>query len=378
MISRLRTSTVFRNFIVMFIFTIIILTLVLRGHYISKGIENYGSTIDIAGFERTRTYIVMADAFTIREHYLEGDMENYEIEKTIFFGPHSEYTKIVYYLESIRDGNEELGLLPEDDAGLIYDLNFIIDEIHLYQGVISDVVNNPEDSHDIHTVYKYANYIASDLDALVEKYVEIYHEQNELQNELFLEAFLATLVFVLILTILNSRMFIFEKTAKFDGLTGLRSIRYLSEITSKLEHKEYSVIFIDLNKFKHINDTFGHSVGDDVLRTLGRRINKVFKNDYAFRYGGDEFVILLDKNNSENLVELLDRINEEIFKPIIDGTGYKHEVSGSVGAIGIGVDKESITQALQIADKLMYRAKQLSCEKPICALNNEELAKILN
>lgn len=377
MITKFRTSTVFRNFIVMGIFIILILSIVLRGHYISQEIQAYGNTIDVAGFERTRTYVVMADAFIIREHYLAGDMENYETEKEKFFSEDSEYNKILFYLESIRDGNEELGLVPETDAGIIYDLNFLIDEINLYQGVIRNVVETPENSHNIHKVYQYSNYIVNDLDDLVEKFVTKYDEQNTKQNSLFMETFLLTLTFALILTIMNSRMFLFERIAKYDGLTGLRSIGYLKELSSKISNKEYSVIFIDLNKFKEINDTFGHSVGDDVLKNVGKRMNKMFKKDYAFRYGGDEFVVFLDKNSSKNIEIILNKIKMDIFKPVIDSSGYKHNIGGSIGVIGIDVKKDNIESALKIADKLMYKAKQLGIEEPIYAKNDMELKVIL-
>ena len=104
-----------------------------------------------------------------------------------------------------------------------------------------------------------------------------------------------------------------ERYANYDALTGLKNRRnldhYLQEISTS--DKEMTLIMADLNKFKSINDTFGHAIGDDVLSYTGLLFDTMFHDD-AYRYGGDEFVVIIPFEEKEAIEKKLSYFNQDI------------------------------------------------------------------
>ncbi len=169
-----------------------------------------------------------------------------------------------------------------------------------------------------------------------------------------------------------------EMIAKYDHLTGVRDIGFLDEETRPYRKKGYGLIFIDMNKFKEINDNFGHSVGDEILRELGVRLQNELDDNLIFRYGGDEFIVFIKDEHTEKIEKYIRRISTRVFTEIVDASGRSHVVSGSVGAIGKDVTKSSIGVATKIADCLMYRAKAKDEVIVLYAKTDEEVERILN
>ncbi|WP_462323884.1 GGDEF domain-containing response regulator [Desulfoplanes sp.] len=149
-----------------------------------------------------------------------------------------------------------------------------------------------------------------------------------------------------------------------DGLTGLYNARYFfSQIESELERcnrygHALSLILMDIDDFKQYNDTYGHLSGDQVLVCLAKVILKmVRKNDIAFRYGGEEFVILLPETEAREAVAVADRIR--------DGFARKDQCAGSrehvYKTISVGVAEydpgETSSRLIGRADRNMYVAK---------------------
>jgi diguanylate cyclase (GGDEF)-like protein len=96
-----------------------------------------------------------------------------------------------------------------------------------------------------------------------------------------------------------------DKLARLDPLTGLLNIRQLNEVlttvlrSAERQHEATTVVYIDVNDFKIINDTHGHQQGDEILQTVSEAIKGCARvEDYCFRYGGDEFLVIL-KNCTE-------------------------------------------------------------------------------
>lgn len=151
--------------------------------------------------------------------------------------------------------------------------------------------------------------------------------------------------------------------AYHDKLTGLPNRYYLFDnlsiyCISGNKSCQTGVLFVDLDRFKLINDTFGHSFGDVVLRKASLRlIDCVRKDDKVFRYGGDEFVIVLDNIDRDKTTDIAQRIIHEFSNPfIIDGVIAK--VTPSIGismSPGDGLDIETL---LTNADTAMYHAKE--------------------
>ncbi|MFC6755121.1 diguanylate cyclase domain-containing protein, partial [Halorubrum tibetense] len=156
--------------------------------------------------------------------------------------------------------------------------------------------------------------------------------------------------------------------AHFDQLTNIPN-RYLlldrvSHLIeqSKRSHKSFTLLFIDLDKFKSINDTRGHGFGDQVLREFAARIKSCIRaSDTVARIGGDEFVILLeDASGKTNVSKVTEALIEAVDKPF-HITGQQFQMSCSIGVANYPGDGRSTDELLAVADRAMYRAKKKSC-----------------
>lgn len=169
-----------------------------------------------------------------------------------------------------------------------------------------------------------------------------------------------------------------KRIAKRDPLTGLGNRRELmEEFESRTDHPaaQFGLLLIDLDRFKPINDTFGHLVGDTVLRVVSERLCAVAKGDTSVcRIGGDEFAILSEVRasiDSEELMALAGNILKELSRPI---ACQQHEVSVS-GSIGVAVyprDGVDFQEVLHCADAAMYRAKTTRSETQMFDISMDE------
>ncbi len=155
-----------------------------------------------------------------------------------------------------------------------------------------------------------------------------------------------------------------KKLAKRDPLTGLGNRRDLEEeFESRTDHPDaqFGLLLIDLDRFKPINDTFGHLVGDTVLRVVAERLVAMAKGDYTVsRIGGDEFAILTESHavlNEHQALELARRVIEELCAPVQCGQ-YEVSVGASVGVALYPRHGHTFQEIFHCADAAMYRAKE--------------------
>lgn len=151
-----------------------------------------------------------------------------------------------------------------------------------------------------------------------------------------------------------------EEMMRVDGLTGLLNVRYLVETltiairSAQRRNEAVSLVYLDVDKFKSINDRLGHQRGDEILRTVGAAIKHVSRvDDYAFRYGGDEFCVILPNCTEDTAKEIyVTRLNAEIQRT-------EPELTLSAGIIQTGpteyVDPDTL---IRNADTKMYEAKK--------------------
>ncbi len=132
---------------------------------------------------------------------------------------------------------------------------------------------------------------------------------------------------------------------------------------AKRHHWTLAVMFIDLDNFKHINDTFGHLAGDQVLQTIATRLKKMTRaEDTVSRHGGDEFLyLLLELKNEGDAVLIAQKVIDDLSAPC-EVTGnkvaVKHVIYPSIGIAIYPRDGETADALIQSADKAMYRAKR--------------------
>ena len=149
-----------------------------------------------------------------------------------------------------------------------------------------------------------------------------------------------------------------------DPLTGLAN-RGL--FTDRLEHAlarterqegEIAVMFIDLDDFKHVNDSLGHGAGDSLLEGIAHRLGACLRaQDTLARFGGDEFVLLLEDIDAGGAIEVAERILREIRNPITIN-GYVLYVTASIGIVLGDSGRFGVEDLLRRADAAMYRSKE--------------------
>lgn len=167
-----------------------------------------------------------------------------------------------------------------------------------------------------------------------------------------------------------------EKTLLTEAVEKARRFAYHDELTNLpnrhllLDHfnlavalaerhdQHVALLFLDLDRFKHVNDTLGHSVGDKLLQQVAERLVACIRaSDTACRYGGDEFVVLLSElTGKDGAVVVADNIRAHLAAPyLIDGA--KITVPTSLGMAMYPVDAQALGDLLQVADLAMYRDK---------------------
>ena len=151
--------------------------------------------------------------------------------------------------------------------------------------------------------------------------------------------------------------------AHHDHLTGLlnrhATIRRLEQALSRRHLASVSVLFADLDRFKDVNDTHGHAVGDDVLRTLAGRVAASLRpGDLAGRLGGDEFVVLLEGSDDLQATLVAERLARAIGEPVALPSGATVEVEASIGIATATADDVDASALLARADAAMYGAKR--------------------
>ncbi len=150
--------------------------------------------------------------------------------------------------------------------------------------------------------------------------------------------------------------------SRLDSLTQLPNRRAFFEFaeieTSRARRYSHplTLVFLDVDEFKHVNDRFGHVFGDRVLRRVGLITQSCLRRtDLAARMGGDEFAILLPETNQQGALPILERLQAEL-RGMMKAEGQ--QVTFSIGAVTFRTPPENVDQMIQIADEEMYRAKE--------------------
>ncbi|MBI3874200.1 MAG: sensor domain-containing diguanylate cyclase [Arcobacter sp.] len=151
-----------------------------------------------------------------------------------------------------------------------------------------------------------------------------------------------------------------------DSMTGLFNRRYFNEIGENLlsimkqTNTDMTIIMLDIDNFKNINDTYGHSSGDDVIYNIATILKESTRNsDICVRFGGEEFVIVLPNTSLENGVKIAEKMRKNIEQNEISmGADKKINYTISLGISMVSPKDKSLEIALKKADVLLYKAKK--------------------
>jgi diguanylate cyclase (GGDEF)-like protein len=163
-----------------------------------------------------------------------------------------------------------------------------------------------------------------------------------------------------------------EEAASTDSLTGLPNRRYFDEFCGLLARRRriddaVGVLMVDVDRFKALNDRFGHATGDEVLRAVAGAIaGAVREDDVPARYGGEEFAVLLRNPGLQVAVEVAERVRTAVASLDLRDLGVP-SVSVSVGVAVAGRPDQPIGELVAAADQALYRAKRAGRDRVMAA-----------
>jgi diguanylate cyclase (GGDEF)-like protein len=157
-----------------------------------------------------------------------------------------------------------------------------------------------------------------------------------------------------------------ETLAQTDTLTGLYNLRMFNEVWQRAheacerERGTYSLLMIDMDRLKEINDGFGHEGGNSAILLVAQCLQRSIRaTDTAARFGGDEFAVLLPGASPEVAEAVIKRVRHNVYKTTLDLRSRMIRCSVSIGVVNYPKDGRDMRELLSIADRKMYRDKEL-------------------
>ena len=199
--------------------------------------------------------------------------------------------------------------------------------------------------------------------------------QTNIEKKEFIKLLIVFICIISIITVILINLFYFSKIQKYikkvehlnivDPMTGLYNRRFLENFIEKLisqaqrQEDPITILMIDIDFFKKVNDTYGHDVGDRVITTVAEVLQKsIRKSDLAIRYGGEEFMLLLHSANHKDAYKIAQKIKDtfESFEFHSNNEESFHKTL-SIGISEFPKDADSIWECIKLADKALYVAK---------------------
>lgn len=345
---------------------------------IIKNQQNYAHIINVSGKQRVLSQKIALIANRYYETRNEKDKErlislheNMKADHVHILTMHvkSELTTSIYY-EKPKQLNEKVkyfldvvsSFIQDDDLSLLYKIESL--SMSLFP-ILNDAVNGFENDSEIKTkklldrmlFILVGTLITLILEAVFIVAPSIKHarrKEDELNN------------------LVKERTVELEKLSVTDQLTKLYNRRKTDETLSneiervKRSNNSFSIILLDIDKFKNVNDTYGHQVGDDVLKSIAKLLMlNVRKVDILGRWGGEEFLIIDAESNPKNVLEFAEKIRKAIEDHVFEKVG---QVTCSFG-ITYYVDGDTESSILARSDKALYIAKDSgrNCVKEVLA-----------
>jgi len=154
--------------------------------------------------------------------------------------------------------------------------------------------------------------------------------------------------------------------ARNDGLTGLLNHRTFMEKLSEeykridREPRPFSILLMDIDKFKNVNDTYGHPVGDVAIKAVAKVLKDTVRNtDFVARYGGEEFTIGMVDTSSKGAEQMAERVRKIMEKTVVTRVGGKDlMITLSIGVSSFPDDTRNTADLVAMADNALYQAKR--------------------
>ena len=158
----------------------------------------------------------------------------------------------------------------------------------------------------------------------------------------------------------------FNRMVIRDGLTSIYNRRFLNDrlpadiSASVLRKEQLSVIFLDINSLKSINDTFGHAAGDQIIQMSAKIIQSCIRqdSDWTARYGGDEFFVCLNHAGNQEATQIARRIQDKFENSVFSANGKNVKISVSLGIVTMPEQGCTADDLIRLSDRKMYEEKK--------------------
>lgn len=162
-----------------------------------------------------------------------------------------------------------------------------------------------------------------------------------------------------------------EDITKRDALLGIYNRKYFFEYLASSvigKTKEMSLVMLDIDDFKKVNDTLGHQFGDEVLKAITNIItSNLTKEDTLARYGGEEFVICMLNKDKHDVYKIIENIRKMIEETVIEYQEHSKSVTVSFGIVYYSDELNTINKLVKVADEMLYKAKHLGKNRVVVA-----------
>lgn len=320
------------------------------------------SAINIAGSQRMRTMLLsnysnqLLDAMDVSDTERMGTLQNLLTK---------ELDKYQRYVDALIEGDATIPLAPNRYEAIKAELKGVRSLTDQYSKNVFEILSGAASQEAIDYVIVNAMEIKEQFDYVTNMYQQendrLIHSKRRIDLMMITLGLIITAVGLFYTTQYKTQ----EKNAKQDYLTGLNNRHSLMRFMKSNHYAHFCLFFMDLDKFKQVNDNFGHEVGDQVLKSVGEALASIFSSNMIFRFGGDEFIGLVplsqDASNSNRDIEVIESIigtvKLKVNQPIMDAEGVAHQIGISMGVTLGSCGIRSWEELIKFTDHLMYDSK---------------------
>jgi diguanylate cyclase (GGDEF)-like protein len=281
-------------------------------------------------------------------------------------------------MSALKYGDSDLELVINKYDSVVALLDETATLFEMYVGSAKNLLSDPLNDKSLAYITEHSLELKNNIHLIVQQYQIEYEQAVKLQKtiDFFMIsiAILVTLLGLLLSKVIKKH----EYLAHYDFLTGLANRHSFYQFIKDKSPSDYHLFFIDLNKFKVVNDTYGHATGDEVLIEVSKRLEALFTHDFTFRYGGDEFICLLPaKQYDETKVnDYIISVKKNMLSPIFDSHNQEHLIGLSMGVSYNTIGFNKWDDLITFTDGLMYDSKTFSGHVITCRSNHDANKKL--
>ena len=369
---RFRSVALKNNMILILSLTPFIISLVFS-IYKSSDTEYLSLALNISGSQRMRTMLLSNYSQGYVKASEDGNLEGISEYRELLLEEADRY--FVYY-EALMYGDEELDMKENPFTDIFIELDGMSPLVMEYRDSVGRLIADPKDNEALLFVIHNAMSIKNGFHLVT----NMYQDENDAYIKTKRDIDTVMLVFAACITmlglLLSTSIKRHEYEANHDHLTGLKNRQNFYNMIEKESPEDYSIVFIDINHFKQINDLYGHDIGDEILKQVSDRMLRVFDRNHLFRYGGDEFIGLIKHKEvadnghqyriGKDIEKLVTNVRRAFEEPIKDSKTAFHHVDFAMGIISKEVELDDWEIIVSASDRLMYMAKEKEVEVLIC------------